>query len=1337
MESPQKKPATGSVFGSAGSGGFSFAQPQQNVAQTFDFGQPSSANAPSGGLFNRLSKPEATSAITQSTPNSLFSFAGQQAPQSTSSGIFGATIAASVPSQSSSFTFGQTSSSQPSIADTNNVSKPASASFSFGQQSTAQPNVPFGGSQFGHTGASLDATRGLQGGTTTPSKAIDITTTQNPPFKSLFGHSTASPQPIEKAELGDSTLKANPFAGLFGQSTSNAEPTKPPETPKPAFSFGQPSQGFGTTTPKAALSSDDEDVRPTPQTARSMATSLGSISSLPSGLPMGSPTPFSFGQTTHHSPDQNIRASTLFGNTPNTSNAEKDKTTPSHIETHETASTPKEMFGSFPTSGSDCDQNDQQQASRASSTPKNVFGLAASLQAANATQETPQWGGKLSNNNLQTPEASLANGNEKAVPSTAPPAISMGSAAQKAGSNGQNLFSTLNEPASSNSPSNDFAPALSVKTNAMPEAFTTSISVEKVPRDAPQRPGPVPKLKTRSNGPSTFNTNFTPQEFLENNKSYRLRSLDREFQQRIASLDFHLHDLAPLVRFYVEVRESIGESIGGLYARALAGTKRKADDPHGRHEQASGTAKRSRAGDLAISIENRDDMQLATCNDKTTSLMTAPPVSSSSTTSSLFQHMISTPEQDAAKVKSAISATAPAKSVFSQVMPQTAQKATSATQGSGNATASNMFSGNAVASNTSLVDSASSNLFSSMHSALAPGNGGKVDSQNSNQSSAFPSTTPTKSPPKRQLFSMPTFNADAATNSFAAFGAQAKADATKLQHTIHEKRKAEEYDSEEETEDQYEARAKKARLEDAQKIEAIPKTGFKPLFGSMSNSIEAPTAVKPSSGPFEISSDDEDYSDIEHGRNQEDGDYRQEEEDAEDSDDSSEEEDPDDTDPDAQRDGDESSEASQAIMDHAARQAASRNKGKSLFDRIEKPPTPPAQPSTADAGMDERNSVSASEQSRSRSHSPPIMQDAPNNSFRPFPFGSDINQSTPTPPKPSPFTPANGLGSSKGPAKLAKTFNYTPSTTPNIFPGSSVLHGAQPKAGPIPGEGLFGSRPSTPVPDEQPSSAPNIFDSLRQNSFTNTTGDNTWKQGTPIKFGTTGTKDDGPVVSITEATPPVNGGEKSLKPFGSLFGPNNVFGSASAPSPSGHLGFNFGAKPSLLSASSHLAPSVEESAVNSRASTPGLTDNESVATNDTEDIQDDPQTSLMDSRRGEEGEEVLFEGRSKACKYFTEKDAGGTTKKAKDFNGMGVGVLRVLKNQTTGRTRILLRAEPSSNIVLNTNAIKSMSYKAEGSTSGAIRFGLPNGGAIEKWMLKFKTRAKADELSAVLEENKT
>ena len=857
------------------------------------------------------------------------------------------------------------------------------------------------------------------------------------------------------------------------------------------------------------------------------------------------------------------------------------------------------------------------------------------------------------------------------------------------------------------------------------------------------------------------------------------------------------------------MRGSIGEAIGGLYTRSLAGTKRKADDPHGQHEDSSGPSKRSRSEVTSDAIRSDSSLSLPAQQ-----IQSAP----ESNTSSLFTKTISPPQGKAINEAPAVPASAPAKTTFSSNI-FAAAPVTEATATSTPKPPSSLF--------------ASTNSFSALTptSSMVAGEG-SVERVNVASSSKSQSTTPAKSPPKKPMGGMPVFQPSLASSNFAAF----KAGAEKTARQERAKRKAEEYDSDEETEEEYSDRAKKARLEKDAKIDAIPKLGFKPTFGSANrandgektpvqsakpslatphNSSEnssffATSSLFGSSGrpiqqPLEIASSDDD-SDGEGLFVEEDEDHKytgdadqnenydayddrasdpNEDYDAYDDHTSSGDDNGDDY---LQPEEDDSANASQNGRDPDQQYAAKLNKGKSLFDRIERPSSPEAaQPTEED--FEAHDELSESKDSPTsppdyREDSPirqeplnnsfkpglfgahlaqdtpkapvaspftplndiqgsPMRQEPLNNSFKPSLFGSNLAQNTPKAPVASAFTPLNGTPGFSRASEPSSLFSFTPRVaTPTPQQASSVLFGAPTRDGPIRGEGLFGSRPSTPIQDDQtpkPSQTP--FGTVGKSGFL-TPGDHTWKMGSPIKFGTSEPNDKGPTVNITAATPPAKENDQPTRPFSSLFGSSSSaaksispFGAASKPA--NGLGFGFTPLSGHLTASSHLTPAVDDSGRSSRASTPGLTDNESVATNDTDDAApNDPQTSLMSAQDGNEDEELLVEIRAKGCKW--EKGSTDAVMKEEGYRGQGVGPFKLYRNKTTGKTRMLLRSEPRGNITINANLMSNMIYNAEGTKSGAMRFGiqLPDGKTMERWMLKFKTRADADKVSKIMEENK-
>ena len=457
--------------------------------------------------------------------------------------------------------------------------------------------------------------------------------------------------------------------------------------------------------------------------------------------------------------------------------------------------------------------------------------------------------------------------------------------------------------------------------------------------------------------------------------------------------------------------------------------------------------------------------------------------------------------------------------------------------------------------------------------------------------------------------------------------------------------------------------------------------------------------------------------------------------------------------------------------------AAQASAGLSLFDRITAPPSKEAgakddsqaneagdqKPSTngfKSHGLDSTSTPATTRGPFNRSFKAPATNGILNSgtsSFTPkaptmSPFtpvdgfqSGNASSFTPKAPTMSPFTPINGaqatpfsagasvFGTTTKPAtekaptqeKTNGLLKFKPSTSvPTTTAGQSVLSGGSTSfgSGPIPGEGLFGSRPSTPNNVDSPTPGGSIFGDLgKAPTLASPENDHTWKRGAGVKFGTP--EKDGPSFNVTAATPPAKD-ESTMKPF------SNSFGASTSKSASGGLnvGFAFG-RPS---ASPLLTPSGASSAISSRATSPGGTDTESVNTDNAEDHSNDPQASLVDSRAGEENEEVLFEARTKGSKWFTAEGAA-QKKLPPGWNTQGLGPMRVLKHKETGKTRVLLRADPGSNIVINAGLIQSVAYTQK---KNNVDFAVYTEKGVERWFLKVKTEEQAKELSSILEANK-
>ena len=1327
MESPQKKAAFGTAFGS---NSMTFGQPTSESTNSFGgFGGSQSATTSGSNLF---SKSVAASAPMESSvqPALSQSFGGfgqlASAPQSQPSGFggFGQTSSFQAPSTNAPFAgFGQAASAAgqsplPAFGAQQTTEPQAQKpKFAFGQTNTAsQPQgTTFSGSTAPANESSVKPLFGSTPSQTTssgfafgqPAKQTDSISS---PFQT-FGKKPEEPKPVDPSvvesvsalpraagqalaapeisrTLVSDAPPANPFAGVFGGGSSTSQPK-----PAPLFNFGTPSQPppasagnqepavakptftFGTPSQPASEPIEDE---PQPKTAKS---------------------PFSFGATSQPAPS--FSSGGLFS--------------PAKAAAENVA----------PTGGLFSKLNSAVEAS-----PKSppLFGASAKQSMGSFNPGTSNAPANATTSLNETPK------------SAAPPVFATPS------------YKAREQPQPVEQPhftSRDFGAATSAATqlsaskeslSAVPPGAQTA-KVTNEPTNSALALESV-KRPVFTKGPSRAPGHLSGQQFKEYDRNYRLHSLNHGLQRKLATLDPRSQDFDNVIRHYVAARENIGTSLG-LYNRTVAGTKRKSEDVDYREDEADSN-KRSR----------EDPAQKPSGPEN---------ISSSGLTSATSANAERTSSQSTGAVGDAASNPF-SSSTGGPSPPTTGFKPATSAFGSSTFGAPNPFA----------------NL-----------------SQQKNAASPANSTTPTKSPPKKPTFGMPQVASGGNTNFLAAFGQQAKVNAAKFEKNLMEKRKAEDFDSDEDDEEAYNKKVEEENRAKRAKIEAVAKGGFTPSFGSTTKAnevppastlFEKPTAPKPNenqpspatfgsitpSNPFSASSsskeavskptftgfgsaafsdpvkslmasmmepapvpapvhihdseDDVAYVDIKEddedevsGSSNGQADEADDEENADAYDEEAEDSLPEDevvpANGDEDEDEDDDDNDLQAAMDRARRNP---NAGKSLFDRIEPNPN-----------KDKPKPATNGNKTAPEADSGPILQSAKNSSFPPAVWGSHIGQSTPDQPAFSPLTPVTGVSS----MKPASTFTFTPSapsTTPTPAPGASIFSGGFTRTGPVPGEGLFGSRPSTPSNAE-------ANGNLARSVLTSPAGtDNTWKQGSTISFGNGDEPTSAPTFKFTAASPSDKDKSAISNSLSTLFGTSAASSGTTTP----NLGFKFGGPapaPGYLGAVSHFGgESVASSVASSRATSPGLTDNESVATNETEETTDDPQTSLMDARTGEENETTLWEGRSKALMFVNEEMAKGTKYNVNDWNSVGVGMIRVLKDKGTNRTRVVFRVEPSANILFNSHLISSTTYDSvPGNKSGAVRGTLMHNGNLTRLVFKLKTTEMANELAKILEENKS
>ena len=802
-------------------------------------------------------------------------------------------------------------------------------------------------------------------------------------------------------------------------------------------------------------------------------------------------------------------------------------------------------------------------------------------------------------------------------------------------------------------------------------------------------------VKVKSHGASNVPQDLDNDDFVDFDKSYRLRNLNAKLKKQIADLDPVKHDFEPIIRFYATQRAAIGYPIGGLYHRVKAGEKRKTQEA-GHDEPIANAAKRARIESSATSSSAEADRpvfsfsaitsvsttpQPATAvpsdvepknpfskfNYSTTGSTAAQPAAATSNTSNVFKSILSSSDQRSSQTQERSAGFFPSKAAPSV--------SASKPQEQGAQSSPSMFTSTNNKTPIFLLGSQPNKTVTP----FSTSNGSPASSQ---LFQPKPATASTLEPPK--------FASAGGTDFMNAFAAQAKRNAARMEAENKAKRKAEEFDSDEDDEAEYERRVAEEDRAKRAKIEALSKagSGFTPVLSSASSANGVSSAAE------QDGESNRDASGEESERSENDQELESEEcqnEDAQ-------------GDEDYEEDGQEGEETDDD--DIQAAMAKSHAKAKNPFD-----------------SSSDQNSL--------------------------------FNRIT----RPDPSSEQNGIKiETASPAILAAN--------------SSVL------SAPL-GTGLFGSRPTTPNQDSLKPFGTSIFSNIGSHT---PTGDHTWKPGSAIKFGS---PTAAPTVNITPATPlaktngdsthtpfstfsaaastaskPTSGtdnetpkassslfgassfapqaggtGIYTSQPFGSLFGDSKK--TTVNQSSAAQVGFSFGG-PHKPGAFPLLAPSNVSSAITSRATSPGLTDNESAAESATDDQANEPQPDYMASRPGEENEDVLFEVRTKVLEYKSEKELSEIgSKDESGWKTRGLGPLRVLRNSETGRTRIVMRSEPGANVIINSPLIQDNKYDVNpsGKEGASLKTGIFMDGKLKNWVFKVKTIKIANELVDYLKEN--
>ncbi|KAL4747200.1 hypothetical protein BDW72DRAFT_18365 [Aspergillus terricola var. indicus] len=1240
---------------------------------------------------------------------------------------------------------------------------------STGSQSPAQQPLPSGG-LFGAGSQQSSSTGGLFGSSANsgPSSQSGITTPAN---GSIFGQSTtgASSSNIFAPSGAD---KPNPFAqnAAFGGDSMQTSPDAKSSHQKPSL-FGSGSGGFGVSTnfgssgagsvfggqssaPAQTPSKPLFGAKPTEQTASASPSLFGaSTSTQPASSTPAAPSFSSAPLTTGNASSSLFNTSTpkpatmgqnlfqpttsLFGaSTPSTaqnpSNPSEEKVKEETKANQSTSSQPSFSF-SATTTGASLFSNNASAAPVQSTGPSQPVstGSLFALKPASTEQENPKPAEGNPFSSLFVPKPA---GAESSKPEQKPlPSSSSTFAPKPVSSEGVKPSEQSKTP----TPASPFsAPTLGEAPSPAPQSTAFSIS-------APQTTSSVSAFAPPTTLQSPFKTNGVkpaitaspmsstasspalsfdklqpanmPSGLDEGTREevetvHRVRLLNACFQREVAKLDATANSFDQLIQFYLRVRETIGAPV------EFAGTKPKTpgnSDHTNEPSRKAGTLGNGNSASGAASPENTTASNLfsgsqntpstsnkrkATGDDDSDASSPAKRVDGDSATANIFANSFSrsktfesnkpagtpspkkldapvfkpsTPESNKPSLFSTTPKSSPPKAAFSASSAPQEFSASGATPSQPMPAFKPTFT--ASASGTS-----STNPF-----VVKP------------SGDAGPSTSAPLSVPK--------FGSGGPINFLSQFKAQSDKNAEKEK----EKRKAEEFDSDEDDEAEWERkdaekqRKKREELEAQQNRRAkyVPGQGFS--FENSTTEEEKSNASAASSvldsKPNSFSSSSNIFGHLsatpsESGENEHDA--------------------ADDTEEDSASGDDAAGESSSAPTEDLD---ASQTDSKA--NNTVKLPAP--------GSSDEDDSTKTSEKTKQADSSEQNTAEDGSSGGRSLFDRVEYQKDGKPKRQGDDGKPASSLF---GSSQLASPFNSSSTSTPNPFAALSQSQAKKPDEGstpkpsstnifgsPTPAGSIFGSSTSA----TSGASTPSIF--ATGSSATKPGSDNTWKPNTPIKFSSDsapGLASSAKSETATAAAP----ASESSNHHPMLFGAPSA---GAQPGPSGNegtAGFSFGG-PSQ-SGSSLLTPSVLTSESQSRASTPGVTSDTGAEDSADGDAQKpEPQVDLARSGAGEEDEDVLIETRARALKMVDGSWAS-----------QGVGFLRLLKNRTTSRSRVLVRADPSGNVVLNARLMKEVKYTVNGNN---IQFLVPRAeGAPEMWALRLKA-GEAPKVGTAIDENKS
>lgn len=863
------------------------------------------------------------------------------------------------------------------------------------------------------------------------------------------------------------------------------------------------------------------------------------------------------------------------------------------------------------------------------------------------------------------------------------------------------------KPAESAKPAT-FAPMFSASTPAAgtakpPSLFQPSNSVFQPPSSTPAAP---PQTAPKEPAPQRLETMEPKGLSVDLNKHLkgnvellnRVRILNESFKREITNLDPAKDDFDLLILYYMRVRETIGAPTGGEHQ-----PKRKSRDEESTDAKDAPVQKKVKPFGESIGPSSpapQMDLGPSSITSTPSKLFGATETPKSSKRKADEEGEASFSESSAAKRSHGDSATAsifaqtfsnsksaesekeadkaeppksPVSSPFKPATPESKKVAPESTTPT-TSPAKSLFPPPAASTSTPLFGQpASASKPASTPSSNAPAN--PFTLKPTENKDAAPSTA--------SSFQIPKFGSGSGTNFFAQFKSQAAQDAEKEKA----KRKEEDFDSEDDDEAEWERKdaeeQRKKREQFASQTQKrakfVPGKGF--VFEDDS-SAEAPESQKTeetafSNGPS-ISNSGTSVFDAKKSPMKSSNIFGH----LSATPTEVEENDGDDTEEDEATRVEREPKAATASADTIADDSEDGDFGKALKK-------------SKAAAMPEKAATSAGSFGQSTTSTTPALSSG--SLFDHVQSKEDENKGDSTSQK-NPFaslfsTPRPASSSGSTPSIFAPAASSSSSTS--IFGSGSSLFGSGPATSGTSTGSIFGASPSATKPSN----------------------DHTWKMDSPIKFATDSTSkpESGGGTPATEAP----------KPFSTLFGATPAEPKPSTAGSQPSLGFTFGA-PSFGAPSQQTSvfSSAADSATTSNASTPGVTPD--AGGNDSKDgeaAEALPQADLSRGGAGEEDEDVLMEIRGRGLKL----------KPHQGWDSQGVGFVRVLKNRTTSRSRILLRADPSGNVVLNASLMKAIKYTVSGTS---VQFTVPKpDGSMEQWAIRVK-KEDAERLGSTMEDAK-